>query len=74
MQAIEIYRNRNEGVRGFSINIHNQNGVECVVLVKRNFKKFEVCNNLVHRDRSKDGYSLLSDDNGVIQNWKDENL
>jgi len=28
----------------------------------------------MHRDRSKDGYSLLTDDNGVIQSWKDEDL
>jgi len=40
MQAIEIYRNRSEGVRGFAINIHNTNGVECVALLRKNFKKF----------------------------------
>jgi hypothetical protein len=39
------------------------------VLLKKNIKKFEVCGNLVKKERSKDGYSLLADDNGPFQAW-----
>jgi hypothetical protein len=28
----------------------------------------------LHRDRSKDGYSLLADDNGTIQNCREEDI
>lgn len=42
------------------------------MLLKKNVKKFELCGNLVKKERSKDGYSLLTDDNGVFQPWNGE--
>lgn len=56
--AIEIFRNRQDGVRDFIINKHEAKGLECIVMFRRGLKKFEVCESLAKRDRNRD--SLLT--------------
>jgi len=39
-QGIEVFRNRNDGVRSFTINHYDTRGLECIVMFKKGLKKF----------------------------------
>ena len=64
LQAIEVFRNKGDTVRHFVLNKHEGKGLECIVLFKKLIKKFELCENLAKRERTKDGFGLLVDDGG----------
>lgn len=40
LQGIEVFRNRQDGLRGFMINQYESRGLECIVMFKRGLKKF----------------------------------
>lgn len=62
LQGIEVFRNRQDGLRGFTINQYDSRGLECIVIFKRGLKKFELCENLANRERTKEGLALMAED------------
>jgi hypothetical protein len=61
-----VFKNKSEQMRGFAINKASTKGMEIVVLFKRAMRKFELVDNLVNRDRSKDGLVLIHEDNAYV--------
>jgi hypothetical protein len=49
LQGIEVFRNRQDGLRSFTINQYDSRGLECIVMFKKGLKKFELCENLANR-------------------------
>ena len=57
-----MFRNRQDTPRAFTINKNEGQGMEVVAMFKKSLKIFEVCESLVNRNRSHDGYYMAHDD------------
>ena len=59
---MEVFRNKQDGLKSFIINKNEGEGMEVAVMFKKGLKKFEICESLINRNRTHDGYFLAHED------------